>query len=316
MSLRSVIRLLCAVGPLVVCLRPVAVAAQKHAVLVVLTHRDDNVAIAPLLAKYAAEGHTVHFAMFTGVQDDTGEPGSPTREELMCASRALGVKETFVMRARAGDANATARRVERAEEKTVAERLIEIINETKPTVIITWGPDGLTGHPLHILVGNVVTRVFQQQALLKHKPRKLYYIAYPETGLPDTRLPFGVLAAGSDRGEALAGPFGTVSDIFNHHEGRRPPPPEPNTSGDSLSHDPQGRVEQGVAARVVREARDDTRRHGFPAARDARLRRPRDRYFRGFMTASTLYQRARDNDVPPTSLQRPSRAGARTMCPA
>jgi hypothetical protein len=41
--------------------------------------------------------------------------------------------------------------------------------------------------------------------------------------LPDTRLPFGVLAAGSDRGEALAGPFGTVSDIFitTRVDGRR-----------------------------------------------------------------------------------------------
>ncbi len=223
MSLRSVIRLLCAVGPLVVCFPPVAFAAQKHAVLVVLTHGDDKLAIAPLLAKYSSEGHAVNFAVFTGLQDPAGELGTPGREQLMCSSRALGVKETFVMRARAGDANATARRVERAEEKAVAERLIEIINETKPTVIITWGPDGLTGHPLHIVVGNVVTRLFQQQALLKHKPRKLYYIAYPETRLPDTRLPFGVLAAGSDRGEALAGPFGTVSDIFitTRVDGRR-----------------------------------------------------------------------------------------------
>ncbi|MFN2513970.1 MAG: PIG-L deacetylase family protein, partial [Pyrinomonadaceae bacterium] len=96
----------------------------------------------------------------------------------------------------------------------MAERLIQIINETKPMVIITWGPDGLTGHPRHILVGNLVTRLFQQQALLKHKPRKLYYVAYPETHLPDKRLPFGVLASGSDMGETLAGPFGTVSDIF------------------------------------------------------------------------------------------------------
>jgi LmbE family N-acetylglucosaminyl deacetylase len=212
MSLRSIIRLLFA-GGLLVCLTGVALAA-KHTLLVVMTHRDDHLSIAPLLAKYASDGHTVHFAMFTGVQDDTGVPGSRRREELMCASRALGIKETFVMRAPAGDANATARRVERADEKAVAERLIEIINETKPTVIITWGPDGLTGHPRHILVGNLVTRIFQQQALLKHKPHKLYYVAYPETRLPDKRLPFGVLASGSDIGETLAGPFGTVSDIF------------------------------------------------------------------------------------------------------
>ena len=75
---------------------------------------------------------------------------------LTCAARALGVKDTFVMRGPAGDNNATA--------KTVAERFIEIINESKPDVIVTWGPDGLTGHGRHIMVGNVVTRLFQQQA--------------------------------------------------------------------------------------------------------------------------------------------------------
>jgi LmbE family N-acetylglucosaminyl deacetylase len=196
------------------CFTSGAFASKQHTLLVVLTHRDDNLAIAPLLAKYSAEGHAVHFAMFTGVQDPTGQPGSREREQLMCASGALGVRETFVTRAAAGDANAAPARVARLDEKAVAERLIEIIDQTKPAVIITWGPDGLTGHARHILVGNVVTRLFQQQGLLRHKPRKLYYVAYPETRLPDTRLPFGVLASGSDSEGALAGPFGTVSDMF------------------------------------------------------------------------------------------------------
>jgi LmbE family N-acetylglucosaminyl deacetylase len=206
MSLGPVLRLLGASCLLVSCFTQAAFAAKKYTLLVVLTHRDDNVSIAPLLAKYTAEGHAVHYAMFTGVQDPTGDPGSPARVELMCASRALGVQETFVMRGPAGNDQLVV--------KAVAERLIEIINQTKPDVIITWGPDGLTGHPRHVLVGNAVTRVFQQQALLKHKPRKLYYIAYPEARLPDSRLPFGAIVSGSDRGEELAGPFGTVSDTF------------------------------------------------------------------------------------------------------
>src|SRR6185369_15614356 len=63
----------------------------------------------------------------------------------------------------------------------IAERLITIIDQTKPDVVVTWGPDGLTGHPRHILVSNVVTRVFQQRRLVAAAPRKLYYIAYPES---------------------------------------------------------------------------------------------------------------------------------------
>src|SRR5215204_5894487 len=121
MSGHTILRLLGAGFLLAFCLTHATFAARKYTLLVVLTHRDDDVAIAPLLAKYAAEGHAVHFAMFTGVQDPTGEPGSPARAELMCASRALGVKETFVMRGPAGDGNTAA--------KAVAERLIEIIDE-------------------------------------------------------------------------------------------------------------------------------------------------------------------------------------------
>ena len=125
--------------------------------------------------------------------------GSPVREGVLCGSRALGVKENFIMRGPAGDGAQTI--------KAIAERLISIIDQSKPDVIITWGPDGLTGHPRHIMVGGVVTRVFQQQKHLQHKPRKLYYIAYPESFFPEPRQPFGGIADTN-------GPFGTVTDSF------------------------------------------------------------------------------------------------------
>ena len=194
MCLHRMLRLLALSFLLAFCLSANTLTAKKHTLLVVFTHGDDVASIVPLLAKSAAEGHTVYYAIFPGVQaaDEAGK-------ELNCGARALGVKQTFVMRGPAGDNNATAR--------VVAERLIEIINETKPDVVVTWGPDGSTGHGRHILVGNVVTRLFQQQALLKHQPRKLYYVAFPESRFPETRLPFGQIAD-------VDGPFGTVSDAF------------------------------------------------------------------------------------------------------
>jgi len=190
---------------LVTCCLPAAGATKRHVLLVVQTHGDDNVAIAPLMARYAAEGHTVHYAMFTGLQDLAGVDGSPARAEALCASKALGVSNTVVMRGPAGDGfEAVA---------AIAERLIAIINQTKPDVIVTWGPDGLTGHPRHVLVGNVVTRVFQQRRLLAVAPLKLYYIAFPESRFPE-RADFGRL---SERA------FGTVSDelITTRVDGRR-----------------------------------------------------------------------------------------------
>lgn len=174
-----------------------AAFGKKHTVMIVLTHGDDLASIAPLPAKYAAEGHAVYYAIFTGTQV-AQEAGSKEREETLCASRELGIKETFVLSGPEGQGHETV--------AAIAKRMIELINQTKPDVIITWGPDGLTGHPRHILVSTVVTRVFQQQALLEHKPRKLYYTAYPESRFPDKRVPFGGIYAQV--------PFGTVSDIF------------------------------------------------------------------------------------------------------
>ena len=178
---------------------------KNHVLLVVQTHGDDNVSIAPLMARYAAEGDTIYYAMFTGLQDLAGEDGSPARGEVLCASKALGVRDTFVMRGPAGEGfDAVA---------AIAKRLIEIIDQTKPDVIVTWGPDGLTGHPRHILVSNVVTRVFQQRRLMAIAPRKLYYIAFPESRYPGN----------ADFGRLSERTFGTVSDdlITTKVDGRR-----------------------------------------------------------------------------------------------
>ena len=57
-------------------------AASKHTILVVLTHGDDDVSIAPLMARYASEGQTVFYATFTGAQDPSGVEHSPARQEL------------------------------------------------------------------------------------------------------------------------------------------------------------------------------------------------------------------------------------------
>jgi LmbE family N-acetylglucosaminyl deacetylase len=184
---------------LLLCGHPGAAAAKKHVLLVVLTHGDDNVALAPLMARYSTEGHTVDYAMFTGLQDLSGEENSPARGEVLCASRALGVHETFVMRGPEGVGFDT--------QSAIAVRLIALIDQTKPDVIVTWGVDGVNGNPRHLLVSNVVTRVFQKQTLLTHQPHKLYYIAMPESRFPTDRGDFGI---GNNTGPFLA----TVTDRF------------------------------------------------------------------------------------------------------
>lgn len=84
----------------------------------------------------------------------------------------------------------------------IAARLREIVNETKPAVVVTWGQEGVMGHPDHRTTNSIVTQVFQQRALLAHKPRKLYYLVFPESR-------FAKAAPGGRRR-----PFLTPSDAF------------------------------------------------------------------------------------------------------
>jgi LmbE family N-acetylglucosaminyl deacetylase len=180
---------------------------NKHSLLIILCHADDFISIAPLIPKYAAEGHSVNYLALTGKMDSSEMVnGGSKYAQMLCATTALGFQQVTAF----ADPNDEGMR-------SVAwngRLIIEAINRVKPDVIITWGPDGLTGNMRHVLVGNIVTRVFQQQRLLKHKPRKLYYITYPESLLPDDRTPIGVMAAGSNANNSEAGPFGTISDDF------------------------------------------------------------------------------------------------------
>jgi hypothetical protein len=209
-----------------------AQTATKHTLLVVLAHRDDDVSIAPLLAKYANEGHRVFYATFPGAQDPSAVEDSPERQELLCASRALGVNDTFVKAPETQGLTTTAELF--AFERRVAERLIELIDQTKPDVIITWGPEGLTGHPLHITIGGVVARVFQRPELLKYRARKLYYIAYGIAVSECKALAFRNDIGGLDR----------CARRFHHNASKWQSILERDACRDSLSHVGQRRIQQ------------------------------------------------------------------------
>lgn len=168
-------------------------AAEKHAVLAVFAHPDDETSVGALLAKLADEGHSVYLVSITsgqkGVTAHAGIPageklGAAREEELRCAAKALGIHEPFLLGFEDQGISSPAAKAK------VAGRLREIISQVKPDVIVTWGPDGVTGHPDHRAASNITTEVFQQRSLLKHRPRKLYYVVVPESRLHGLAPPF------------------------------------------------------------------------------------------------------------------------------
>jgi len=147
---------------------PISAPAQvKPPVIAVFAHPDDERIIGPLLSRLAREGRETHLVIATdgsrGVRDFAGIPAgaelaAARTKEASCAARRLGVKQLHLLGLPDGglasfDALGKLR-----------SSLVSIIDSLRPAAIITFGPEGGTGHPDHRLVGNVVTQIVQSDA--------------------------------------------------------------------------------------------------------------------------------------------------------
>ncbi len=156
----------------------------KRSLLMIGAHPDDETTLAPLLVKYARGGHDVHLVSITsgqkGVRPHYGLAagdalGDIRAEELRCSARTLGVHEPWLL----GFQDQGIAPLEAFWE--AMGRIREVVNETRPDVIVTFGPDGITGHVDHRVASELATVVFQQRGLLNCDPKKLYYLAFPES---------------------------------------------------------------------------------------------------------------------------------------
>lgn len=70
-----------------------------------------------------------------------------------------------------------------ASHEEILKRLLEIINLTKPFTVVTFGPDGITGHRDHITIGKAATEAFRLARAKPGGPAELYWIAFPKKRL-------------------------------------------------------------------------------------------------------------------------------------
>src|SRR5438477_12695779 len=148
-----------------------AAAATSHAqsqkrapILAVFAHPDDERVIGPLLSKLAREGRETHLVIATdgskGVRDFAHIPAGPElaaarTKEAQCAASRLGVRQLHIL-GLSGGGLASFDALGKLRSAVVA-----IIDSLKPAAIITYGPEGGTGHPDHRLVGDVVTQIVE-----------------------------------------------------------------------------------------------------------------------------------------------------------
>lgn len=155
-------------------------AQQRHPIVAVFAHPDDERVIGPLLSRLSRQGRETHLIIATdgskGVRDFAHIPAGPELaaarvKEANCAAARLGVRQLHLIGLPDGglasfDALGKLR-----------SSLVAILDSIKPAAIITFGPEGGTGHPDHRLVGDVVTQIVQADT--RHANVDLLYASLP-----------------------------------------------------------------------------------------------------------------------------------------
>ena len=135
------------------------------ALLAVFAHPDDET-FRPggTLALLAQSGVNVHVLTLThGEAGSRGEPPlctldelpSVRERELRCACAALGIELPRVLDYPDGH-------LTEADPERVIADILAIIRQVRPQVLLSFGPDGLSGHPDHILVGQWAAEAFRR----------------------------------------------------------------------------------------------------------------------------------------------------------
>lgn len=129
---------------------------EPLSLLAVFAHPDDETfRCGGTLALLAQQGVRVH--VFTATRGEAGSCGEPAlctpaelplvrEQELFCACAALGIEPP---RVQAGcDGQLAADKPER-----LVGEVLDVLRQVQPQVLLTFGPDGLSGHPDHIAIG-------------------------------------------------------------------------------------------------------------------------------------------------------------------
>jgi len=165
-------------------------ASAPRILVAALAHADDEGPIAPVLARYAREGVQVYMLVVSDGSAGAGQQGhiprpngTPTgdalatvrEDEARCAAQALGIQPPILLGfpdGKLGDYTA-----DRSLLYRVTQRIAEELERLHPDVVITWGPDGGTGHPDHRIVSSIVTQL--QRTGAPGVPERLFYMSLP-----------------------------------------------------------------------------------------------------------------------------------------
>ena len=134
----------------------------NYRILVVLAHPDDETLISGTLAKLMAQGSEVVVVFATSGDDGPDMTGRGLYGEALARVRENEAQESLIrigitkppLFLKIPDSYVSEHKTE------LSDRITEIIREYHPGMVITFGPDGVTGDPDHITTGRITDQIF------------------------------------------------------------------------------------------------------------------------------------------------------------
>jgi LmbE family N-acetylglucosaminyl deacetylase len=211
---------------------------DKRSLLVILAHPDDeSFPMGGTVAKYAAQGVSVTLVCAT--RGEAGIPGFSPLEagkirerELRAAAKTLGIHAVHFLNYLDGE-------LAQANPEALIAQLMNLMRQIRPEAVVTFGPDGISGHPDHVAISQLSSQAFERASLGGILPptSRLYYLAPSEATLqgcgvmPPREIVGGPVAA-IDVGDYLI----TKVKAMQAHASQEPPyPGEPEVEATRLA---------------------------------------------------------------------------------
>ena len=181
-------------------------SSASRRLLLALAHPDDeSFGPAGTIVHYASQGVAVHYICATRGEaghvdpellEGATSPADLRTQELECAARHLGLAEVhFLGYHDSGMANAPENQnpacLFQAPLEAVAEKIVALIRQIRPQVVLTFDPAGGYFHPDHLKMNQATTLAFHaagdperfahqgERGLAPYQPQKLYYMVFP-----------------------------------------------------------------------------------------------------------------------------------------
>jgi N-acetylglucosamine malate deacetylase 2 len=151
-----------------------------RALLAVFAHPDDETFRCGGTLALLVQGG-VQVQVLTATRGQAGSCGDPplcTRDELpivrerelQCACAALGSESPRLLDYQDGH-------LAGADQEIIVAQILAVMGEVHPQVMLTFGPDGLSGHPDHIAIGQLAVEAFHRA----DEVAALYTLAVPQS---------------------------------------------------------------------------------------------------------------------------------------